>query len=188
MESSIASLIENAEQGDGKAASALFALLYTELHRLARSQLARSANPRAIGTTTLLHEAYLAMAGREGTEFPDRARFMAYAARAMRGLILNHARARHAEKRGGEVEMTPLDEALAAAAEAEPDLEKIGAALEGLSSVEPRLAQVVDLKFFCGFTFAEIGEMWGQSERTVQRQWEKARIYLHGAIGGTLPA
>jgi len=187
MDQSIASLIENAEQGDGNAASALFAMLYTELHRLAKSQLARSANPRAIGTTTLLHEAYLALAGREAA-FPDRARFMAYAARAMRGLILNHARARHAEKRGGEVEMTPLDEALAAAAEAEPDLERIGAALEGLSSVEPRLAQVVDLKFFCGFTFAEIGEMWGQSERTVQRQWEKARIYLHSAIGGTLPA
>ncbi|HYV18841.1 MAG TPA: ECF-type sigma factor [Verrucomicrobiae bacterium] len=188
MDSSVASLIENADRGDGTAASALFALLYTELHRLARAQLARNSGAPTLGTTTLLHEAYLAMAGREGTEFPDRARFMAYAARAMRGLILNHARDRHAEKRGGEIDMTPLDEALAAAVEAEPDLVRVGEALERLSAVEPKLAQVVDLKFFCGFTFSEIGEMWGQSERTVQRQWEKARIYLHSAIGGTLPA
>jgi len=186
MDHSVAALIENAEQGDGTASSALFALLYTELHRLARAQLARSANPRAIGTTTLLHEAYLELAGREAV-FPDRARFMAYAARAMRGLILNHARARRTGKRGGEVEMTPLDEVVAAAVD-EPDLERIGTALDDLSAVEPRLAQVVDLRFFCGFTFAEIAEMWGQSERTVQRQWEKARIYLHAAIGGTLPA
>ncbi|HEV8201136.1 MAG TPA: ECF-type sigma factor [Candidatus Polarisedimenticolia bacterium] len=188
MDASVAALIDNADKGDGQAASALFALLYTELHRLARAQLARNAMAPTLGTTTLLHEAYLAMAGREGTEFPDRARFMAYAARAMRGLILNHARDRHAGKRGGDLEMTPLDEALAAAAEAEPDLERIGEALERLSALEPKLAQVVDLKFFCGFTFAEIGEMWGQSERTVQRLWEKARIYLHSAIGGTLPA
>jgi RNA polymerase sigma factor (TIGR02999 family) len=188
MDRSVAALIENAEQGDGTASSALFALLYTELHRLARAQLARSANPRAIGTTTLLHEAYLELAGREAV-FPDRARFMAYAARAMRGLILNHARARRTGKRGGDVEMTPLDEAVAAAVDgSDPDLERIGAALDELSAIEPRLAQVVDLRFFCGFTFVEIAEMWGQSERTVQRQWEKARIYLHAAIGGTLPA
>ena len=153
-----------------------------ELHRLARSQLARNSGAPTLGTTTLLHEAYLAMAGREGTEFPDRARFMAYAARAMRGLILNHARNRRTDKRGGEFKITPLDEALAAAAEAEPDLVRIGEALERLSTVEPKLAQVVDLKFFCGFTFVEIGEMWGQSERTVQRQWEKARLLLYGAL------
>jgi RNA polymerase sigma factor (TIGR02999 family) len=188
MESSVASLIDNADKGDGPAATALFALLYTELHRLARAQLARSAGAPSLGTTTLLHEAYLAMAGREAAAFPDRARFMAYAARAMRGLILNHARNRHAEKRGGEIEMTPLDEALAAATAGAPDLERVGEALDRLSTVEPRLAQVVDLRFFCGFTFAEIGEMWGQSERTVQRHWEKARIYLHGAIGGTIEA
>src|SRR5436190_2703625 len=126
MDSSVALLIENADRGDGTAASALFALLYTELHRLARSQLARNSGAPTLGTTTLLHEAYLAMAGREGTEFPDRARFMAYAARAMRGLILNHARNRRTDKRGGEFKITPLDEALAAAAEAEPDLVRIG--------------------------------------------------------------
>jgi RNA polymerase sigma factor (TIGR02999 family) len=128
------------------------------------------------------------MARREQTDFPDRARFMAYAARAMRGLILNHGRGRRTRKRGGEFSFTPLDEALenqalGSTAAGDPDLEHLGAALEELGAMEPRLAKVVDLKFFCGFSFEEIAQMWGTSERTVQRDWEKARIYLHGRIG-----
>jgi len=183
MDPSVATLLVNAEKGDASAADALFTLLYAELHRLARAQLAKSGSDLTIGTTTLLHEAYLDLAGREQAVFPDRARFMAYAARAMRGLILNHGRGRRTRKRGGEFSFTPLDEALEDRTAGEPDLEGVGAALEELSALEPRLAQVVDLKFFCGFSFEEIAGMWGTSERTVQRDWEKARIYLHGRIG-----
>ena len=183
MDSSVATLISHAEKGDSSAADALFTLLYEELHRLARAQLARSSGDLTLGTTTLLHEVYLEMSGREQAVFPDRARFMGYAARAMRGLIINHARGRHRAKRGGDVDFTPLDEAVTVWSAGRPDLERIGAALDELAALEPRLAQVVDLKFFCGFSFEEIAGMWGLSDRTVQRDWEKARIYLHGVMG-----
>lgn len=184
MDTSVASLIVHAEKGDGSAADKLFTLLYAELHRLAKTQLARSSGELTLGTTTLLHEAYLGMAGREKAVFPDRARFMAYAARAMRGLIIDYARGRNARKRGGGFLFVPLNDGLAGETRADPDLERLGSALEELAAVEARLAQVVDLKFFCGFSFEEIAAMWGISARTVQRDWEKARIYLHDAIGG----
>jgi RNA polymerase sigma factor (TIGR02999 family) len=184
MDTSVAALIDHAEKGDKSAADALFTLLYAELRRLARIQLARSSGESTLGTTTLLHEAYLRMSAGGPADFPDRARFMAYAARAMRGLILNHARDRRAQKRGGDVTFLPLDDAPEDPALQRLDLEQVAAAMDELAVVEPRLAQVVDLKFFCGFSFAEIAAMWGVSERTVQRDWESARIFLHGMIAG----
>ena len=181
MEPTISSLIVSAEGGDPSATAALFAALYSELHRLAQKQLARNAPDMTLGTTTLLHEAYLDMARRENV-FPDRGRFMAYAARVMRNLIIDHVRNRKAQKRGGLFEITSLAaEGEDPAVEAEK-LTRIGDALDGLTAVDPVLAQIVDLKFFCGFSFAEIAAMRGLSERTVQRHWEKARLYLHGAI------
>ena len=182
MEPSLSSLIASAEEGDRSAADTLFATLYAELHRLASRQLARSAGDLTLGTTTLLHEAYLNMSRREGASFPDRARFMGYAARVMRGLVIDHVRNRKAQKRGGQVEKEPLAGDIAAAGEDGEKLARIGAALDELATVDASLAQVVDLKFFCGFSFVEISAMQGVSERTVQRQWEKARIVLHGLI------
>ena len=181
MEPTISSLIVSAEGGDPSATAALFAALYSELHRLAQKQLARNAPDMTLGTTTLLHEAYLDMARRENV-FPDRGRFMAYAARVMRNLIIDHVRNRKAQKRGGLFEITSLAaEGEDPAVEAEK-LTRIGDALDGLTAVDPVLAQIVDLKFFCGFTLAEIAAMRGVSERTAQRDWEKARIYLHSAL------
>ena len=182
MEPKISALITSAEGGDAQAAAALFTALYSELHRMARKQLAGSASDMTLGTTTLLHEAYLDMAQREGTLFPDRARFMAYAARVMRTLIIDHVRNRKARKRGGGFEMTALpDEVPDAAAEA-TKLAGLGDAVDALARVDPVLAEVVDLKFFCGFSFAEIAAMRGLSERTVQRHWQKARLFLHEEI------
>jgi len=183
---SIATLISSAEGGDRSAADALFAALYSELHRLAKSQLARNGGA-TIGTTTLLHEAYLDIAGRESV-FPDRARFMGYAAKVMRGLIIDYARSRQALKRGGAFEITTLVTEPGAAVPDDQELSRIGEAVDELAAVDPALAAIVDLKFFSGFSFAEIGTMHGVSERTVQRQWEKARIFLHGALGRSLPA
>lgn len=182
MDHAVATLIAGADRGDTAAADALFSLLYAELHRLAQGQLARGPAGATLGTTTLLHEAYLSMAEREGIAFPDRARFMAYAARAMRGLIIDHVRERRSLKRGGDAVFTPVDETLVDPGMEAPDLERVGAALDALAALEPRLAQVVELRFFCGFSFDEIAGMWGVSERTVQRDWAKARIYLHGAL------
>jgi RNA polymerase sigma factor (TIGR02999 family) len=182
VEPTISSLIVSAESGDQTAAAALFAALYSELHRLARRQLAVHASDMTLGTTTLLHEAYLDMAQRDGVVFPDRGRFMAYAARVMRTLIIDHVRNRKAHKRGGQFEITSLADDVEDPAAEVGRLARIGEAVDELARVDPTLAHVVDLKFFCGFSFAEIAAMRGLSERTVQRHWEKARLYLHEAI------
>jgi RNA polymerase sigma factor (TIGR02999 family) len=182
MDSTVCSLIRAAEQGDESAAEALFTTLYSELHRLARRELVRLGVGSSLGATTLLHEAYLNMAARNGPSFPDRARFMAYSARVMRGLIIDHARNRCAQKRGGRFEITSLTSEAAADAVDDRELTRIGEALDELAKTDRSLAEIVDLKFFCGFSFNEIAGMRGVSERTVQRMWEKARIYLHRSI------
>jgi RNA polymerase sigma factor (TIGR02999 family) len=170
---------------DPATADRLFASLYDDLHRLARRELARGSGYVTLGATTLLHEAYLDISARTGMVFPDRARFMAYAARAMRGLIIDYARRRYAQKRGGLFELTSLQTTIANRVTDANELQQISDALDELAAVEPALAEIVDLKFFGGFSFAEIGAMRGVSERTVQRQWEKARLYLHRAIGSS---
>jgi len=181
LEASIEALLRSAEAGDARAHRELFAALYDDLHRLARRELGRNS-AATLGATTLLHEAYLDLSSRSGPAFPDRARFMAYAARAMRGLIIDYARKRHALKRGGAFEITLLDTRLGEQLADERELTSIGDALDALATVEPALAAVVDLKFFCGFSFSEIAAMRACSEKTVQRDWEKARIYLHRAL------
>jgi len=174
-------LLQAAESGSKQAADALFDALYSELRRLARRELARHGAPMTLGATTLLHKAYIEIAGRDGTSFPDQNRFMGYAARVMRGLIIDYARTRQALKRGGGFEITSLE---ADGAEVVDDMElvRVSAALDELAKAEPELAEIVDLKFFCGFTFDEIAAVYGVSDRTVQRRWEKARIYLHRAV------
>src|SRR5262249_6510699 len=107
--STISSLIRAAESGDSSATDELFSALYAELRRLARRELVRGGGPVSLSVTTLLHEAYLDMSARAGPSFPDQGRFMGYAARVMRGLIIDHARSRKAIKRGGEFEITSLD-------------------------------------------------------------------------------
>jgi RNA polymerase sigma factor (TIGR02999 family) len=132
--------------------------------------------------TTLLHEAYLDISASASASFPDQGRFMGYAAQVMRGIIIDYARSRRALKRGGEFEITSLEGDYFANPAEVNQLSSIGDALDQLARVEPELAQVVDLRFFCGLTFAEIATMQQLSERTVQRRWEKARIYLHCSV------
>jgi RNA polymerase sigma factor (TIGR02999 family) len=182
MNTGYSTLIASAEQGDQAAADTLFTTLYDELHRMARRELASRGAGVTLGATTLLHEAYLAISSREGTAFPDRNRFMGYAARAMRGLIIDYARRRQAQKRGGAFEITGLATDIASPAADAEELERVSTALDELELTDPRLARVVDLKFFSGFSFVEIAAMMGVSERTVQRDWEKARIYLHRVL------
>ena len=187
MEPALSLLIQAAERGDQSAADALFSSLYSELHRIARRELARQGVPVSLGATTLLHQAYIEMAAKDGTAFPDRARFMAYASRVMRGLIIDHARSRSAQKRGGQFHITSSGTEMDQAVD-DRQLTRIGEALDELAKADPALAEIVDMKFFCGFTFAEIGAMKQISERTAQRQWEKARIYLHRTISTDLEA
>jgi RNA polymerase sigma factor (TIGR02999 family) len=155
----------------------LFALCYRELRGLAERQLRRSAG-LTVSPTTLLHEAYLGMAHRE-TLFADQHKFIGYAARVMRGLVIDFVRERRAQKRGSGFHITQLPIELNEAAPEEAELVHLSDALDELSSRDPRLAELVDLKYFCGYSFAEIAVLHGVSERTVQRDWEKARTLLY---------
>lgn len=158
----------------------LFALLYRELHSLAERQLNRQGRGMTLGTTTLLHELYLNMADRNQVHFPDRARFLGYASRAMRGLIVDYARRRSATKRGGEFHLVSLEPDHAPAGTSEGhDLGDLSEAIDQLATVDPVLAELVDLHFFCGLSFVEIAALRGVSDRTVQRDWQKARLVLH---------
>ena len=186
MTADITTLLASAERGDRAAADAVFAALYDELHRMARRELARRGGGVTLGATTLLHDAYLDISGREGTAFPDRNRFMGYASRVMRGIIIDYARSRQAQKRGGQFEITSLRTDVADVVADAAELTRISDALDELAAVDDRLSRIVDLKFFCGFSFAEIAGMLGVSERTVQRDWEKARIYLHQRLRSDL--
>jgi RNA polymerase sigma factor (TIGR02999 family) len=184
-----APLLRDAEAGVENAKERLFATLYAELHELAGRQLRRHAGA-SISPTTLLHEAYLDMAQGHAV-FPDRARFMGYASRVMRGLISDLSRQRRAQKRGAEFHITQLD--TKAAQQAAPDSEerdlgRLSEALDALATRDPRLAELVDLKYFCGFSLVEIAVLRGVSERTAQRDWEKARLVLYREIGESNPA
>ena len=183
MDQAISDLVASAERGDPGSAERLFTVLYAELHRLAKRELSKRSYV-TLGVTTLLHEAYLEISGREGARFPDRPRFMAYASRVMRGLIIDYARSRNAQKRGSQFEITSIKTDTVEAVPDTAELARTSDALDALAAVDPDLAVVVDLKFFCGFSFAEIAAMRGVSERTIQRDWEKARIFLHQLLRG----
>lgn len=182
MEPDFTGLMAAAERGDVTSRQALFASLYTELTRLARRELARGGPQLTLGAATLVHEVYVDLSSRAGPSFPDKARFMGYAARAMRGIIIDYARRRCAQKRGGRFEITSIRTEPGVAAVDDAELTRVGDALDELARVDPSLAQVVDLKFFCGLSFGEIAKMQGISTRTVQRNWDKARIYLHSQL------
>ncbi|HUE84735.1 MAG TPA: ECF-type sigma factor [Vicinamibacterales bacterium] len=178
----LAAMLERADAGDAGAKDVLFASLYGELHRLAEHHLRRSGNQLTMGATTLLHEAYLDLNSRSKVAFPDRLRFLKYASRAMRGLMIDYLRSKRAHKRGGMITFVAVDsDRLEGGSEAAP-LERLGHALDELAEVDASLAELVDLKFFCGFSFSEIATMRGVSERTVQREWAKARMLLHDAL------
>jgi len=178
-ESPLGELMRAADAGDAVKAGELFAALYRELHAIAERELNRGGRDLTLSPTTLLHEAYLDLAERDGVRFPDRARFLAYASRVMRGLLIDYVRRRRAVKRGGEFRLTTLseDEVGAGLPSAEP-LERLSRALDALEATDPRLANVVDLHFFCGFSLVDIARLRGVTDRTVQSDWRKARLLL----------
>lgn len=171
-------LVARSSRGESLASVQLFEALYAELHGLAERQLRKNGPSATLSATTLLHEAFLALS-RSDPSFPDRAHFMGYAAKVMRGLIIDYLRARRARKRGGDFVITLIgDQDVADPSARGADVDQIADSLERLGTVDPILAQLVDLHFFCGFSFAEIAAFRGVSERTVQRDWRKARILL----------
>lgn len=175
--------------GDHPAQGVLFAGLYDELRQVARREL-RRAGGLTLGATTLLHETYFKVGQREQGAFPDQSSFLAYASRAMRNLVIDYARNRRARKRGGDFEITSLPTELPEQQDETTELERLGTAIDTLTQLDPALAQLVDLKFFCGYSLIEIAAMRGISERTAQRDWDKARVLLKRVLEGhsLLPA
>lgn len=180
MSKSFSELVTAADLGDADSVREVFASLYTELHALAESHLRRQSEDFSLGTTTLVHDAYLQMSSRSPVAFPDRARFFAYASLVMRGLVIDRVRRKLAFKRGGGFQFTTLSNAPVAvgAADESPHLDALTAAMHHLTQIDPALAELVDLHFFCGFSFVEIAQLRGVSERTAQRDWRKARLLL----------
>jgi RNA polymerase sigma factor (TIGR02999 family) len=158
----------------------LFAALYANLRQIADREL-RQHPGSSVSPTTLVHEAYLNIAGR-AVDFEDRARFLGYVARAMRGLLIDFLRQRHALKRGAEFEITHLTTHHGGELPDSTRLTRLSDALDALAKMDPRLAEVVDLRYFCGLSFAEIAALRGASERTIQRDWEKARLLLYHEV------
>jgi RNA polymerase sigma factor (TIGR02999 family) len=159
----------------------LFAASYAELRRLAQRELRRFPG-LGVSPTTLVHEAFVNLAEREELAFAERAKFLGYTARAMRGLLIDFARRQQALKRGAGFEITQLNTKIGDQSADAVELERLSEALEEIARLDPRLAELVDLKYFCGFSFTEIARFRQVSERTVQRDWEKARLLLFGRL------
>jgi RNA polymerase sigma factor (TIGR02999 family) len=175
----ITQLLQAARQGDRAAADQVVAQLYVDLRRLARRQVRDAGHFTLLDTTALVHEAWLRVAGAQGADFPDRRHFLAYAAQAMRSVVVDLVRARRAERRGGGEAHVTLDTAVAEQLpQGDADVLRVHEALDELAQLEPRLAQVVEMRYFAGLREPEIAAALGVTERTVQRDWQKARLFL----------
>jgi RNA polymerase sigma factor (TIGR02999 family) len=180
----VTALLAAARSGDKDAAGEAFGLLYDELRRLARSRLRQHRTMTLLDTTSLVHECFLKLVGVNGVPVEDRHHFFAYAARVMRSVIVDFARARLAERRGGDADRLVLDTELGEKIAApESDVLRVHEALEVLAQADARLAQVVEMRYFGGLTEPEIAAALGMSERTVRRDWEKARLLLLAQLG-----
>lgn len=179
----VTTLLSAARGGDTKAAGEVFALLYDDLRRMARSRLRQHQTMTLLDTTSLVHESFLKLVGNVALPVTDRHHFFAYAAKVMRSVIVDFARARLAERRGGAADHVVLDTVLSEQLSApENDSLRVHAALSVLEQADPRLAQVVEMRYFGGLSEVEIAEVLGVSERTVRRDWEKARLLLLAAM------
>ena len=180
----ITELLDAARDGNRGALDQVLATLYQELHSMARRQLA-GQHGHTLDATALVHEAYLKLAGRAEAEFEDRAHFFAYAASAMRSVVVDYARQRMAVKRGGDLHrVTDLPEDAGGGMRLDEDMLGLDVALNKLHDLDPRLAQVVEMRYFAGLSETEIAGLLKRSERSVRRDWQKARMFLLAALQG----
>ncbi|MGY6518665.1 MAG: ECF-type sigma factor [Lysobacteraceae bacterium] len=171
-----------AREGDRGALDQVLATLYRELHQMARRQLGGQRG-HTLDATALVHEAYMKLAGRSEAQFDDRAHFFAYAASAMRSVVVDHARQRMAQKRGGDLHrVTELPEDAGSTIRLDDDMLALDDALNRLASVDERLAKVVEMRYFGGLSEAEIAAAMDRSERSIRRDWQKARMFLLASL------
>ncbi|MEA3140553.1 MAG: hypothetical protein QOK23_2722 [Gammaproteobacteria bacterium] len=176
-------LLGRMQAGDAGARDALFAAAYTDLQRLARTRLRDGGRSTVMDTSSLVHESYLRFVQVGELRAEDRRAFFAYASQVMRSVIVNSVRERIAQKRGGDWRPLTLSTNLAAnLADDEDSVLRVHEALEDLAQAEPRLAQVAQMRYFGGYTEREIAETLDITERTVQRDWEKARLILAASL------
>lgn len=162
----------------------LFPALYDELRRLARSRLAGGGRPTLLDTRALVHEAYMRMEKGGGVTLNDREHFLAYAATTMRSIVVDFVRRRDADRRGGDAEHVTLDtKAAESLGTSDAEILEVHDALEKLASVDARLVRVVEMRYFAGLNDLEIAEALGVTDRTVRRDWERARLLLAQLLG-----
>ncbi len=177
--SDISDLIRRVNAGEPGAQDALFASAYAELRKLARSRLRDGGRNTVLDTTALVHESYLRFLNSGQLRSDDRRAFFAYASRVMRSVIIDAVRERQAERRGGDLQRLTLNTQIADSVPAgEDELLQVNEALEALAQSEPRLAKVVEMRYFGGYSEQEIAEALGLTDRTVRRDWDKARLLL----------
>jgi RNA polymerase sigma factor (TIGR02999 family) len=176
-------LLQRVRDGQSAARDELFAVAYDNLKRLARARLRGGGRNTELDTTALVHEAYLRFVGSGELRAEDRRAFFAYASRVMRSVIVDSARERLAERRGGDVAHLTLTTQMADGMSADEEaILRVHEALTVLEAADPRLAQVVEMRYFGGYTEQEIAEALDVSDRTVRRDWEKARLLLEVAL------
>jgi len=174
--------LDAAREGDRGALDHVLATLYHELHAMARRQLA-GQQAHTLDATALVHEAYLKLVGRRTAQFDDRAHFFAYAASAMRSVVVDYARQRMAQKRGGNLHrVTELPEEVEGGLRLDEETLGLDTALTRLAAVDERLAQVVELRYFAGLSELEIAALLKRSERSIRRDWQKARLFLLASL------
>ena len=181
----ITTLLAKASLNEGDARNQLFNALYSELHRLASAQLRRGGNAgdASLDTTSLLHEAYLKIVRVDDLQANSRGQFFAYASKVMRSIVIDICRSRMAERHGGGAAAITLNTNISdSVATSDEDLVRVNDALEELGKVNPRLVQVVEMRFFGGLTMDEIAAALDLTTRTVERDWDKARILLLAAV------
>jgi RNA polymerase sigma factor (TIGR02999 family) len=178
-------LLQDASQGDAQALGRVFEQLYPQLKRIAHARLYRQGGPGHLGTTALVHESFVRMAGGARLQLQGRAHFLGYAAKTMRHIIVDLARRQLAQCRGGDQLQVTLDTSLrdGAGSQASEWIVAVHEALADLEAIDASLARVVEMRYFAGYTDLEIAELLGSSERTVRRQWDKARAWLGVALG-----
>jgi RNA polymerase sigma factor (TIGR02999 family) len=176
--SRLTELLGQLEAGDPRARDALFTAAYTELHRLARTRLRDGGRNTVLDTTCLVHETYLRFVSAGELRAEDRRAFFAYASQVMRSVIVDSARERIAQKRGGDWLPLTLSTQLAVNVDDHETVLKVHEALDALERADPRLAQVAQMRYFGGYSEQEIAETLDIGERTVRRDWEKARLIL----------
>jgi RNA polymerase sigma factor (TIGR02999 family) len=178
----ITMLLDAARGGDRNSLDRVLATLYQELHTMARRQLA-GQHGQTLDATALVHEAYLKLIGRREAQFDDRAHFFAYAASAMRSVVVDYARQRMAQKRGGDLHrVTDLPEDVEGGLRLDEETLGLDTALTRLAQVDARLAQVVELRYFAGLSELEIAALLKRSERSIRRDWQKARLFLLASL------